>query len=388
MNAVTNKPDFKPVVAHLHRSYLALSETFIYQYLTHLKRYHPIMLARRTENLVNFPFDALHSVSQQSRPTQAWNYLALKIFGHQPYFHRILRPLNPALLHAHFGSEGVNALALRRALNRPLLTTFYGKDLFQLPREVRWQNAYHWLFREGSGFIVLSHHMKQELRALGCAEEKIYLCHIGVDLSRFSFKPRIKSSSEPVRLLMCGRLIEKKGVIYALQALAQIVQDIPAVQLRIIGDGPLRVELETLISALHLQNHAKILGYLSHEAYAQEMAQAHIFLAPSVRAQDGDSEGTPTVILEAQAAGLPILATTHAGIPEIVGVKEPGFLAPERDVPALAANLRMMLHNPQRWSEWGETGRKYVEAEYEIHHVTETLETIYDAVGAKPQNRK
>ena len=385
MKTSTSQPDPspKPVVAHLHRSYLAISETFIYQHLTHLKRYHPVMLARRTENLANFPFASVHSIAQQSRPVQAWNYLALKLFGQQPYFAQVLRQLKPALLHAHFGSEGVNALSLCRALNRPLLTTFYGKDLFQLPREARWQKAYQRLFREGSGFVVLGSHMKRELLALGCPEEKIYLCHIGVDLTRFSFKPRTISPSEPVRLLMCGRLIEKKGVVYALQALAQVVQDTPAVQLRIIGDGPLRAELETLILTLHLQEHAKILGYLSHQAYAQEMAQAHIFLAPSVRAADGDSEGTPTVILEAQAAGLPVLGTTHADIPEIVGVKEPGFLVPERDVPSLSATLKMMLHNPQRWPEWGETGRQHIEADYEIHHVTRTLETIYDTVCEK-----
>lgn len=375
--------DTKPIVAHLHRSYLALSETFIYQYLTHLRRYRPVMLARRTENLANFPFEPVYSVSQQTRPVQAWNYLVLKAFGQQPYFHHTLRQIKPALLHAHFGSEGVNARALRRALRLPLLTTFYGKDLFQLPREARWQKAYHQLFAEGDGFIVLGQNMKRELMSLGCPEEKIHLCHIGVDLGRFTFKPRTKSPTEPFRLLMCGRLIEKKGVAYALEALAQVARDLPAVQLRVIGDGPLRAELEALIVARNLQNQAQILGALSHQAYAQEMSQAHLFLAPSVRARDGDSEGTPTVILEAQAAGLPILGTTHAGIPEIVGVKEPGFLVPERDVDALATQLRMMLTHPQRWPEWGETGRKHIEAEYEMDKVALTLETIYDTVCQK-----
>ncbi len=375
--------DTKPVVAHLHRSYLALSETFIYQYLIHLRRYRPVMLARRTENLANFPFEPVYSVSQQTRPVQAWNYLVLKTFGQQPYFHRTLRQLKTALLHAHFGSEGVNAHALRRALGLPLLTTFYGKDLFQLPREARWQKAYQRLFAEGDGFIVLGQNMKRELLSLGCPEEKIHLCHIGVDLGRFTFKPRTKSPDEPFRLLICGRLIEKKGVAYALEALAQVARDFPTVQLRIIGDGPLRAELETLIVARNLQNQAQILGALSHQAYAQEMAQAHLFLAPSVRARDGDSEGTPTVILEAQAAGLPILGTTHADIPEIVGVKEPGFLVPERDVDALATQLRMMLTHPQRWPEWGETGRKHIEAEYEMDKVAQTLETIYDTVRQK-----
>lgn len=370
-----------PLVAHLHRSYLALSETFIYQYLTHLRRYRPIMLARRTENRVNFPFEPIYAVSDQPRLVQGWNYVALKGFGQQPYFLQVLRQLQPTLLHAHFGTEGVNALSLRRALNLPLVTTFYGKDMSQAPREAYWRKAYQRLFAEGDGFLVEGRNMKRELAELGCPKEKIHLSHIGVDTTKFTFKPRTITAAEPCRLLMCGRLVEKKGVAYAIEALAKVVDEFPKVQLRIVGDGPLRTELESLIAAHKLQNHAQILGYLSHEAYAQEVDKAHLFLAPSVRAVDGDSEGgAPTVVLEAQAAGLPVLGSTHADIPEVVGVKEPGYLVPERDVDALARNLRMMLCNPQRWPEWGEIGRKHVETAYDIRQVVQVLERIYDVI--------
>jgi colanic acid/amylovoran biosynthesis glycosyltransferase len=374
----------QPIVAHLHRCYLALSETFIYQYLTHLRRYRPLMLARRTENLANFPFEEVYAVSRQPRPVQAWNYFALKWFGWQPYFQQVLHQWKPALLHAHFGPEGVNALLLRQTLHIPLITTFYGKDMSQLPREARWRHAYQRLFAEGDAFLVEGRNMKRELAALGCPEEKIHLSHIGVDTTIFAFKPREKSSNEPFRLLMCGRLVEKKGVAYAIEALAKVVHEFPNTQLRIIGDGPLRPELEVLIRTRNLQNHARILGFLSHTEYAQEVEDAHIFLAPSVRAADGDSEGgAPTVVLEAQAAGLPILGSTHADIPEVVGVKTPGFLVPERDVDALAANLQRMLAHSHRWPEWGEIGRKHVEAEYEIQKVAQALENIYETVCRK-----
>ncbi|NUM44918.1 MAG: glycosyltransferase [Anaerolineales bacterium] len=381
--------DARPVVAHLHRAYLALSETFIYQYLTHLHRYRPIMLARRTENRANFPFEPVYAVADQARLVQGWNYLALKAWGHQPYFLKILRQQKPALLHAHFGPEGVNALSLRRALNVPLVTVFYGKDMSQLPRMASWRRAYQRLFSEGDGFLVEGSHMKRELAALGCPEQKIHLSHIGVDTTKFSFKPRTLAPHEPCRLLMCGRLVEKKGVAYALEALAKVIDEFPNAQLRVVGDGPLRAELEALIRTRNLSAHAHILGYLSHDEYAREVENAHLFLVPSVRAADGDSEGgAPTVVLEAQAAGLPILGSTHADIPEVVGVKEPGFLVPERDADALARNLRVMLANPHRWPEWGMVGRKHVEAEYDIRRVAQTLETIYDRAQETFQPRK
>ncbi len=373
-----------PTVAHLHRTYLPLSETFIYQYLVTLQQYRPIMLARFAENLSLFPFDDLYTLSQLPPPKRYWNYGYFKLRGQAPYFRQIIEKTRPLLLHAHFGTEGVYALPLRRTFHLPLITTFYGKDMSQLAQEPRWQAGYKQLFAQGELFLVEGNHMKSELIKLGCPASRIRISHIGVDTGKFRFQPRTKPTEGSIHLLMCGRLVEKKGIAYTIEALRFLVSDYPQLQLRIIGDGPLRSELETLIQALDLQSHVQILGYLSHDKYAEEMASAHIFLAPSVHAADGDSEGgAPTVILEAQASGVLILASTHADIPEVVGIKEPGYLVPERDSLALAANLRRILESPQRWAEWQEIGRQHVASEYDIRIVTRQLESIYDEAIAQ-----
>ncbi|MBN1666891.1 MAG: glycosyltransferase [Anaerolineales bacterium] len=369
------------VVAHLHRSYLALSETFIYQYLKNFRTYPPVVLARRSENLENFPINNLFVLSDQGILTQATGYFALRLLGRQPHFLKILRKIQPVLLHAHFGSEGVNAIQLKRALGLPLITTFYGKDMSALPRQPKWQRAYNRLFKEGDAFLVEGSYMRSELAGLGCPASKIFISHIGVDLERIQFESRTRVPDQPTRLLICGRLIEKKGIPYALHALAKVVPKYPDTLLRIVGDGPLRSEYERLILELGLQANVRILGYLHYDDYVQELRNAHILLVPSVRAIDGDSEGgAPTVILEAQAMGLPVLGTQHADIPEVIGIKDPGFLVPERDSDTLADRLFMMMENPQNWPEWGRVGREHVEAHYDIRLVTANLERIYTGV--------
>ncbi|MCB8943682.1 MAG: glycosyltransferase [Ardenticatenaceae bacterium] len=368
-----------PTAIHFHRAYLALSETFIYQYLTNLHAYRPIMLARFAQNLSNFPFADVYTLSQLPLLARYWNYAWFRLRRQSPYFNQIIRRERPSLLHAHFGTEGVYALPTHHLFDLPLLTTFYGKDMSQQAQEPRWQAGYKRLFAQGTLFLVEGNHMKKSLIALGCPPEKIRISHIGVDTQKFNFKPRVYPADDQVNILMCGRLTEKKGVAYAIEAVSRLTPQYPHIRLRIIGDGPLRTDLENLIHSRQIQAQVQILGYLSHAAYAQEMANAHLFLAPSVLAADGDSEGgAPTVILEAQAAGVPVVASTHADIPEVVGIKEPGYLVPERDSEALAARLHEMLQNPQKWPEWGQISRHHVEAEYDIRQVARMLESIYD----------
>ena len=374
-------PLVKPTVAHLHRLYLSLSETFIHQYITHMRRYRPIMLARRTANLDAFPFSPVYAVDRLPRPLQVWNYLAFRVRGQQPYFAQVIARERPALLHAHFGPEGALALPLKRRFRLPLITTFYGQDMSEMARRPRWQKAYRALFAEGDCFLVEGSHMRESLVALGCPRERIRISHIGVDAEKLAFRARRKRPDEPNRLLMCGRLVEKKGVEYAIRAMPAVLQAHPRTTLRIVGDGPLRASLEALIVQLGLESHVRILGYLGHEAYRRELEQCHLFLAPSVTAASGDSEGgAPTVILEAQATGAPVIGSNHADIPEVIGHKDPLFIAPERDADALARSVITALDHPEKWEAWGREGRAHVEAEYDIRRVTEWLEQIYDQV--------
>ncbi len=129
------------------------------------------------------------------------------------------------------------------------------------------------------------------------------------------------------------------------------------------------------------------MGYQPHHVFVEELIKAHIYLQPSVTAQNGDSEGgAPTTLLEAQASGVPVLSTYHADIPEVVVNGKSGFLVPERDSNALAERLEYLIDHPEEWSTMGREGRKHVEMNYNICKEADNLENIYDALIRKYRN--
>ncbi|MCK4785971.1 MAG: glycosyltransferase [Desulfobacteraceae bacterium] len=377
----------RPVMAHLTGIYLPGTVTFIYQYITNMRRYNPVVLAASKDRPERFPFPDLY-IPDLSRLQMLLVKLDRRLFHRQrlvePFFQRTMQSRGVKLLHAHFGGIGVFALPLHFSSGLPLVTTFYGEDMSAVPRKPGWRKSYQKLFDNGALFLVEGSHMRDRLAALGCPLEKVQIQRIGVDLNRFSYRV-VPPRDESVRILMCGRFVEKKGFEYGIRAFAQVLPEFPKAQLRIVGDGPLRPRLEQLIRRLGLEvgRSVVLMGYLSYDAYAEEAAQAHVFMAPSVTASNGDSEGgAPTVLLEMQARGLPILSTRHADIPEVVVDGASGYLVPERDEVTLSEKLAELLAYPERWDEMGRAGRAHIERQHDIVTLAQELEEKYDSVRA------
>ena len=221
--------------------------------------------------------------------------------------------------------------------------------------------------------------MRQRLIELGCAPEKAFVQHLGVDPRRIPFAPRMAPEGGPTRILMAASFREKKGLIYGLEAFARLAQRRRGqVQLTIIGDGPLKPELRELATKMKVMPFIRWLGYQPREVFLREAAACHLFLSPSVVASDGDTEGgAPVSIIEAQATGMPILATTHADIPEVTRPGVSAFLVPERDVDALEERLEYMLDHPERWAEMGMASRAHVQAEFDSLIQGKRLEGLY-----------
>jgi colanic acid/amylovoran biosynthesis glycosyltransferase len=307
-----------------------------------------------------------------------------------------------ALLHAHFGTQGVHLLRLRRRLGVPLITTFYGYDAGSIPSLPGWRGWYRRLFAEGDRFLVEGSAFRQRLLELGCPPEKATVQHLGVDLTAIPFQPRQPPApGEPVRVLMAASFREKKGHEFALRAVSLALQrsgvrrqasgkslsdshltlDCSRLELVLIGDGELRPRIEALIKELGLVDSVVLLGSRPHAEFLQEALRCHLFLAPSVTAADGDTEGgAPVGVIEASATGMQVVASRHADIPEVVRHGESGWLAPERDVEALAKHLIGLIEHPERWPEMGERGRKHIEAEYNLRTQAWRLDDIYDDV--------
>lgn len=372
-------------VAHVMPTYLALSETFIWQYLHSFKRVTPVVITQRLENLDQFPLTNGHiKLSYGPRGSIPWfidnwyRRILKRPFG---YTERIICKEGVRMIHAHFGPTGCNYLPVSLSLNIPLITNFYGYDLSVKDIINQHQEAYVELFKKGKHFLVEGPCMREKLISLGCPAEKISIQRIAIDLERYSFRERSWDGKRPIRLLFVGRFVEKKGLEYALRALANIRKDY-SFEFKIIGGGELEEKLHSTASNLGLSEETVFLGVQSHLRVIEELQSCDVLIQPSITASNGDSEGgAPTIILEAQACGVPVISTTHADIPYITCPNETALLSPERDVDSLTHNICQLFDNPEMWSQMGKKGREHVEKYHDVRKEVISLENVYGTVA-------
>jgi colanic acid/amylovoran biosynthesis glycosyltransferase len=295
----------------------------------------------------------------------------------------------------HFGPNGQRLVQLRDAglVRGPIFTAFHGYDVSRYIR-LHGSRVYETLFARGDRFLPVSDFWRRRLIALGCPAERITVHRMGIDLGKFAFAPRcLEGSGSTVRMLTVARLVEKKGVEYAVRAVAALRTAMRGgasgatgpvgLDYVIVGDGPLRSSLEQLVAELGAGDIIHLVGERDQRAVAAAMRKAHLFLAPSVTAEDGDMEGVPVSMMEAMACGMPVVSTYHSGIPELVRDGVSGFLVPERDAEALTLVLRHLVEHPERWGEIGREGRRTVEREHDVAKLNDWLVAVLGRSGGE-----
>jgi glycosyltransferase involved in cell wall biosynthesis len=239
------------------------------------------------------------------------------------------------------------------------------------------------LGQEATLFLCVSHFIRDRAIAAGLPEEKLLVHYIGVDLQQFQ-PPAADGAGAGV--LFVGRLVEKKGCAYLLRAMASVQKTYPDCLLTIIGDGPLRRYLES--HARELGVSCRFLGAQPATIVREHLRATRIFCAPSVTAENGDSEGLGIVFAEAQAMGIPVVSSLHGGIPEVVSDARTGLLVPERDHAALAVAIASLLGNASLWEQFRHNARAHIEHSFDLAKQTAELETIYqDVIAAASQSK-
>jgi colanic acid/amylovoran biosynthesis glycosyltransferase len=350
------------------------SETFILAQARALTEYVPMFAGlERAHPSLPLPQEPL--LLSDRRP--AISDLRAKLYrriGIGPLFHCKAKRLRPDLVHAHFASGGRAALPLARALRVPLLVTLHGADV--TVRGLR-PNIYKRLGEQASLFLCVSKFIRDRALEAGFPCQKLLVHYIGIDRDLFSPSP----SLEPNRgVLFVGRLVEKKGCEYLLRAMQLVQRAHPQCELTVIGDGPLRVRLEGLARELNVL--CQFRGNQPAVIVRESLQRARVCCVPSVTAANGDSEGLPTVVAEALATGVPVVATTHAGIPEIVVPHVNGLLVPERDYKALADALSLLLGDEDLWRRFQRAALERMEYSFDLRTQTALLEKTYNQVIA------
>jgi colanic acid/amylovoran biosynthesis glycosyltransferase len=291
-------------------------------------------------------------------------------------------PLSFDALFCHFGPNGQIGSLLRDTgfIEGMLVTFFHGYDFSERVR-AKGPHLYRRLFARGDVFVANTNFTRRRIIELGCPQDKIVTVPVGLYPDRFPYRERAKRAGHPTRFLTVGRLVEKKGHAYAIEAFRKVLDAGLRATYAIVGEGPKRAELERLIVNLGLTDSVTLLGSRRQEDIVDLADAADIFLIASTSGADGDVEGQGLVLQEAQAMGLPVIATNHNGFPEglIDGVT--GILVPERDSDDLARAMIELARQPERWASMGRAGTAFVRERFDQARLTDRLLALLLDVG-------
>lgn len=365
-------------ILHYRRRFSQLSEPFIHDFVVEQRRLGVDARVATVERLHADarPLDAVEVLALRPTAVERWRGLVAGLTGARREettraptrraLAAVVSATRPDIVHAHFGNDAYTVLPVARAAGVPLVVGLYGYDVSSLPGREPWTRRYRELTREAAAFVVLSAEMRDAAATLGIAPDHIEIIHLGRRLEEYPYRPR----RGPIRhFVSVGRLTAKKGHDDTLRALAGLRRSFPDARLTIVGDGEDAAALRRLASELGVGEAVVFAGASGprREDLLAILDAADAFVLSSKTSPRGDREGTPTVLLEAQAMGLPCVSTRHAGIPEVISPRGQSLLAPEGDPAALEQRLRALAEaTPESLEALGEAGLAHVRAEFAL----------------------
>ena len=248
---------------------------------------------------------------------------------------------------AHFGTTAALLNQLKRLgfVDGKIAAVFHGNDISQKRILNLFHSDYEQLFNDANYIFPVSELWASKIALTPAIKNKTHVIRMGVNVSKFIYKERI-TISHPIKILSIARLTEKKGISVAINACLLLKQQNVDFDYTIIGDGPLRKELESQVANLGLGEKIAFLGAQTQETVSEYLNNSDVFLLPSVTALDGDMEGIPVALMEAMAIGIPVISTFHSGIPELIEDRVSGFLVNENDAASIAGVISEIIDNP------------------------------------------
>lgn len=359
-------------IAHAHKS--AYSETFIHAHINRLparvKVLYGGMFPRRQEDdrsIVSLPWFLVYSAALFSskvwgRPA-AETQDALTGFIQARALGRFLKENRVEVMLAEYGQIGVSVMDACQRAGIPLVVHFHGADAYLRADLEKYGASYRRMFQVAAAVIAVSRDMEKQLLSLGAPRDRLHYNPYGVDGSLFV--PTDPGANPPV-FVATGRFVDKKAPHLTLLAFKQVVEACPESRLVMLGDGTLQEACQQLTRALGISGQVAFLGACSHTEVAARMGLARAFVQHSVTTDSGDCEGTPVSVIEAGAAGLPVVSTRHAGIKEAVIHGETGFLVEEGDIDGMARHMIALAQDGKLASALGRQAAAHIAAHFSM----------------------
>ena len=220
--------------------------------------------------------------------------------------------------------------------------------------------------------LTISEYNERFLNVEVDPDAEVEVVRMGIRTEKFD--PSANATGK--RILTISRFVEKKGIEYALLAVADCVDEHPELEYRLIGSGPRRDRYDTLIERLGIEDNVTFLGSVSDETLIEELDRASAFVLPCVVAKDGDRDGIPVALMEAMAMETPVVSTYVSGIPELITDGENGFLCSERSVAKIASNIKTCLEDQP--GSIGKNARQTIEDRHAISEIGHDLRTLFN----------
>lgn len=262
---------------------------------------------------------------------------------------------------AEYGTTSHRIVNICKKLNIPLITHFHGYDA-SVKLIIDNCKNYKSVFEYSTFVIAVSISMQNQLIKLGCPKEKVVYNTYGPSDLFLDVVPKFTDST----FIAVGRFVSKKAPYYVLLAFKKVHDKFPEAKLIMGGTGELFESCLNMIKALKLEDAVLLPGIIDRTQFIEYLSKGLAFVQHSITAQNGDQEGTPVAILEASAAGLPVISTKHAGIPDVIIEDKTGLLVDEHDVDAMAEKMILLLENKALAKTLGANGKERVKNNFTL----------------------
>ncbi len=382
----------QPVVTAYLPTFLPSDMRHVYRQIVGVRRHQNMVIARKRQNPGAFPFPEEQILMVRRPLTRALRRIWFAQLKRQaiPLSAREVDEILDAvkqqktdILHVYFGSVAAQLLPVLRKVSCPVIVSFHGADAGVDTQNQAYREALCEVFRLAGLVLGRSDSLLKRLQELGCETAKLRINPTGIPMDAFSFQQRcVPPGDGNWNFLQVCRLVEKKGLPTALRAFTEVSRVHSSAQFHIAGDGPMRLELETLAGELGILDSVHFHGFINQEQLMQLAGESHIFFHPSQMGADGNREGIPNAMLEAMATGLPVVATRHGGIPEAVKDGESGFLVDEGDIQGLAEAALNLMADSSLYRRCAQGARDVVESHFAAGSAIDILEDCYEEVLA------
>jgi colanic acid/amylovoran biosynthesis glycosyltransferase len=328
----------------------------------------------------------VRGISSNNLLVDSFLYKIFKKLGSNPKNNllKFIDEIKPDIIHLHYATDAGIYLPELKNLNIPKVVSVYGYESSGFPRRFLGYGK-HFLknrtYKFADRIFAMSPDMEKDLFNTGCPKEKIVVHYYGTDVQRFNDSHNYQGR-ELVQYLIISGLTPQKGHIFLLKAFKEAFQVNNKIKLNIVGDGPEKEKIADFIQSNNMGSYVTILPFVIYgsKEHKKYFADSDVFIHPSVTDVNGDKEGIPGAVVEAMAAGLPVISTFHAGIPYIIENGVSGLLVKEWDINGLKNAILNLANDSSIRKSLGQKGQKFALNNLDLYEKEKELEEIYKSL--------